>query len=286
VADGSLSDHVEMPSDPADAALLDEMYRRYVHMVLYARAGAGSWSDDDQLTSFRIYLDEPVTVRINDEPQGWTMPQVRRDIAPGETVELTDVASSQVPLPDADGSPYFAASVADNRWTVSMELRTTVPKARALLGVAEEFTRAAQTALDAGALRAFTENAFHAAESLAKAELLAFPISASEVEGFRKHSAVQSAYDMWARLENTDKRFPALLRELQQLRTAATYAEGEFALTRADAEMQLAVIAELSAHARDVVASVRGRVIKIIATRPLEAGEPVYEGDATIRPRR
>lgn len=80
-------------------ALIDDFYRKYVHMVLYARKGAGSWSDNDQLSSFTVYLRDSAVICINDAPEGWSIARTRRSFEPGEQLEVGDVISDQVPRP-------------------------------------------------------------------------------------------------------------------------------------------------------------------------------------------
>ena len=274
-----------MTDDPAaNAALFDDIYRRYVHMVLYARAGAGTWGDDRELTHFTVVLSEPVTICINDEPHGWTPARSVRSLEPGERLELTDVTTEQVPRPDPQGHPHVSAEKTQAGWRVSYDFRHTHPRTLDLLATGEEFLAAAQLAFDGGSLRVFVENAFHATESFAKAELLSSPIAADEVESTRKHAHLQSAYDLWAMLGNTDTRFPALLRELSGLRRAATYADGRLDLSRETAAHQLATLQELREHAAGIGSSTKGRVINVIATRDINAGSLVSSSDATIRP--
>jgi hypothetical protein len=106
----TMDDHAVEPTlDPAaQDALIDDFYRKYVHMVLYARKGAGSWLDDDELSGFTIYLREPPVICINDEPHGWSVARTRRSLRPGEQLEFGDVTSDQVRRP-AHQPPYFRA---------------------------------------------------------------------------------------------------------------------------------------------------------------------------------
>lgn len=267
------------------AALLDDAYRRHVHMVLYARKGAGTWSDNDCLTSFHVQLGDFVVVRINEEDYAWTQPRASRDIGPGELVAFTDLETTQVPLPEA-AAPYIAAQVSDGQWAIEFDFSRDPENRRTLLAVGEEFMGAAQRALEQGELRVFVETAFHAAESFAKAELLSYPIVSAEVEASRKHSRLQSAYDLWAHLENTDRRFPALLRAFGKLRGAATYADQTFALSGDDANELMTTLRDLGTHAGSVAASDEPRVINLIAKRQLQPGELIWEHDAAIRPER
>jgi hypothetical protein len=65
----------------AEIEVLNDVYRRFVHLVLYARTGDGTWASDDELTSFHVQLTTPVIVCINDEPDGYHLPHVKRATA-------------------------------------------------------------------------------------------------------------------------------------------------------------------------------------------------------------
>jgi hypothetical protein len=290
VANGSRqtlhNENAESSSDPdAHEALIDDVYRKYVHMVLYARKGAGTWSDDDELCCFVVYLHEPAVICINDEPHGWSVARTRRSFRPGEQLEFADLESDQVPRPE-HRPPHFSAAWTPGGWRAEFDLSRPHPASSELFATAAEFLAAAEQAHRTGALRAFVENAFHAAESLVKLELLSYPVLAAELEASRKHPHVQSVYDLWLRLGNTDPRFPSLLRELSDLRASATYVNKPFTLDQEAASKQLQTLRELAEHAQSFVRSTKGRTINLIATRPIDAGELVSEPDVTIRPAR
>jgi hypothetical protein len=280
-----------MHEQPADATagpeshetLIGDVYRRYVHFVLHARIGAGTWSNDDELRRFVVYLHEPVVICINDEAHGWSMARSLRGFRKGEEIHGADLRSDQVPRPE-HRRPYVGATSTPAGWRAEFDLSRPHPASRTLLATGVEFLATAELAYQGGALRAFVENAFHAAESLAKVELLSYPVVAKELEGSRKHPHVQSVYDLWVRLGNTDPRFPKLLRELQDLRSSATYAAKPFALDERAASEHLKTLRDLAEHARDTDRSTSGRIVRFIATRSINAGEQVSLPDLTIRP--
>jgi hypothetical protein len=274
--DPAVHSHVEDP-------LIDDIYRKYVHMVLYARMGSGTWTNSDRLSSFTVYLGDPVVININDEPHGWSVARTRRSLRPGEQLEFEDLTSDQVALPPRQ-PPFFSAVETPNGWRAESDLSTPHPASDELLATGAEFLAVSEEALRTGALRAFVENAFHATESFVKVELLAYPMIAAELEGSRKHPHVQSVYDLWLRLGNTDSRFPALLRDLNELRAAATYVNEPFVLQEQAATTMLQTLRELAAHAESIGKSTKGRTINVISTRPIAAGELVSTADITIRP--
>jgi uncharacterized protein (UPF0332 family) len=167
---------------------------------------------------------------------------------------------------------------------VEFDFRVANARGAELLAAADEFLQTARWNLGQGYVRAFVENGFHAAEALAKAELLAYPVAADEVEGSRKHTAVLSAYHLWANLGNTDRRFPGLLQELLEMRGTAKYGEGKFNCDEPVAQAQLEILLELRQHVQDILAGDKVPVIRVIATRDIQAGSLVSRADATIRP--
>lgn len=177
----------------AHETLIDDFYRKYILMVLYARKGAGTWSDEDELMCFTVYLNEPAVICVNDEPHGWTVARALRSFVPGEQLAFADLQSDQVPRPE-HRRPYFSAARTPTGWVAESDFSSPHPASSDLLAGAAEFLTSAEQAHQRGALRAFVENAFHAAESLVKVELLSYPVAAAELEGSRKHPHVQSVY--------------------------------------------------------------------------------------------
>lgn len=271
--------------DPSDAQLLEDVYRRFVHLVLYARKGEGTWSDEDELTAFAVYLGDPVVVSINDEPHGYRPAQTVRALAEGEEIGFDDLKTERVPRPKSFDPPYLAAERSEGSWRVRFDFSRQHPRAVELLATGDEFFAVAERAFEAGQLRAFAENAFHACESYAKAELFSYPIATEEIEGSKKHSHIQSAYDLWARLDNTDKRFPGLLRALHEARENATYGDGNFEPDPTLEADRRAILREQRAVAHAATAGTT-RQIKVIATREIQAGTLVTNADATLRPRK
>jgi uncharacterized protein (UPF0332 family) len=267
------------------AALFGDIYNRFIHLVLYARTGLGSWGPQNELTDFTVFLGEPTLVRINQEPQVWTTPIAQRSFAPGDTVEPSDLLTEPRPLAGAaTDRPSINAHRHKAGWRLEFDFAGARVRSAELLAVADEFLNTARWSLEQNHLRAFVENGFHAAEAFAKAELLAYPVTASEVEGSRKHSGVLSAYHLWARLGNTDPRFPALLQELLETRRAGTYADGRFNGDDRAAREQLDVLLEMQHHVDQTLKGAKGGVVTVIATREIRAGELINVADATIRP--
>jgi hypothetical protein len=267
----------------ADIDVLDDAYRRFVHLLLYARSGNGTWSSDDELTAFDVYLASPVIVCINDEPDGYHLPCVTRNCRAGEQLKPSDLTTTKVLRPKELRPPYVSATRSAKGWKVRYDFRQHDERVGLFLETGDEFMELANSALVAEHLRAFVENAFHAAESYAKAELLCYPVAAKEIKNSKKHTHIQSAYDLWARLENTDKRFPALLRTLYKAREAATYGNSLLTVDVTVASEWFNALRELQNSAHSAVSSGK-RSIKVIATRAITAGTLVNVDDGALRP--
>jgi hypothetical protein len=131
-------------------------------------------------------------------------------------------------------------------------------------------------------LRAFVETAFHAAEALAKAELLPLPD-----ERFRKaktHRTVVSRLHWWSKLGNIDASAAKLLSRLDELRQSETYlADGE-RLDQVEAKdlhgRLLAMRDRVVERAPRKGPSREGRrPVTMIAAAPLQAGQLVRLSD-------
>lgn len=171
-------------------------------------------------------------------------------------------------------------------WRVDSDLSSPRPASDELLATASEFLASAEQSQRAGRLRAFVENAFHAAESLVKVELLSYPVVAAELEGSRKHPHVQSVLRPVVAPRQHGFAVPAHLRDLNDLRASATYVNKPFALDKQTASAMLGTLRDLASHAEAIAQSTKGRTINLISTRAIAAGELVSSADVRIRPPR
>lgn len=273
-----------------DESLVGHVMRRFVELVIFARTGNGSWRPDAELSRFEVRLkddtDDGFTVRINDEDCCWSAPVAARDFAEHDTIGPADVLVEQLPLPHGESNRYIRGSWDGTRWNLEMKLSRPHPRRVAHARLGAEFMTSARDALGRDALGVFTENAFHAAEHLALAELLSYDITLREVVDAKSHKTARTTYQTWAQLGNTEQRFARLLTRLDEARGAATYLRGSRPLDAAEAMQVLADLEDMEAWVAGVVHGDGPRTISLVATRAIDAGELIGLEDAQIRPSR
>jgi uncharacterized protein (UPF0332 family) len=135
-------------------------------------------------------------------------------------------------------------------WVISWDGRYNASLIGSHLQAADEFVALAEHAIERGLLRGFVQNAFHAAELLAKAEILA--LSDEKLLKAKTHGAVAGRFNRWAQLGNTEPRYAKLRNKLEELRAAGPYLRGEFGLDGAQAQEMLATLKAMRSHAEEV----------------------------------
>lgn len=170
---------------------------------------------------------------------------------------------------------------------MSYDLTRRHPLAGEHLALGREFAATAREAHTAGRPEVTLDNAYSAAELLAKAELLSCSPTIEAALCARTHAGVTTPYSLWARLGNTDTRFPALVHRLAELRPAARYLNAELAADDEQVAELLEQLAEMERHVRGVVSgdpAYRRQRYQVIATREIRAGRLARDGDCTIVP--
>jgi hypothetical protein len=271
--------------------MVEDVFMRWVNLVLTARIGNGTWDENSQLRSFVIVFppdnDNDVRVRVNDEDSYWSHPRAARNLAEGATLKPDDLLVERLSVPSDPPSRYIRAEVTAGRWELEIQLNMTHPRRIEHLAAAGEFRESAADALERGALRAFYENAFHAAEHLAQAELLSYTPTLAEVVDAKSHDKVRSTYHLWARLGNTDTRFARLLTDLQDARSSQTYLRGDQAADMETARVHHELLDDMYEWVRGLVQDGRGpRSIQMIATQQIVAGQVVSMSELQLRPQR
>ena len=195
-----------------------------------------------------------------------------------------DFAADRLPLlEDTSDVPFIRAWRSGEEWTVDYSFAFAHPRRIEHLDAAVEFIRATTSAEEDGLTRAFVENAFHAGEHLARAELLCYPPTVADMLGARKHGRVWAIYNAWAKLENTEQKHADLLNRLAGLRSRATYLQGDFVLSPQDMTTMLATLLEWQSWVTSVVHEGGGvNPIKVVAAREIAAGTVVTSDDYTI----
>jgi uncharacterized protein (UPF0332 family) len=123
---------------------------------------------------------------------------------------------------------------------IAFDFRYNSAHAAGLSTRAPEFLFAAEAALNAGYLNAFAENAYTAAELLAKAELI---VSLdTDLATAKTHKRVLSSYNQQLKLANTSQDAARVLNRLASLRTTSRYGHRQPSLTEPEAREMLVVL--------------------------------------------
>lgn len=282
---------------PADigARLFADMHERFIGPEVEARRAAGTFGDDDRVWRYQVLLppEGVVEVRLNEEVGGDLLVRaVSEEVAAskgvGDEVVLADVAGVEryEPRPEDAGVPHVTAFAHSQGWSVAFDFTWRHPRRLDYLAHGQAFAETAREARRARRVGVALDNAYSAAELLAKAELLSYRPTIDEALAARSHGAVATPYALWARLDNTDMRFVQLLHRLAELRGAGRYLNRDLDADEAEVERLMALLTEMEAHVRAVAegdAADAPRGFNVIAARDTRAGEVVGRGDYTIR---
>jgi HEPN domain-containing protein len=263
------------------ADVADELFWWLIHTHVQPeanrRADAGTMERGEPIYRAQVlfYVDRKTVVRLNEEVGGSMRARATRPIAKGETVTVADVYDlSDYQLPEADrDAAHFTLLLHSKGWSLAFDGRYNRVRADEHVGAADEFVESARRALDSGALRAFVDNAYSAAELLAKAELLPLP-DPTLLTG--RHGTIGSNYNLWARIGNTEQRFADLLNRLGELRGPGRYLRKALSLDASAARQMLATLDEMRVHAGAVVSDSSPRAgFSVYAHRVIRRGEVV-----------
>jgi hypothetical protein len=272
--------HKDSTDQDLDAPILAYALQTYVSMLLFAL-------QEEQLASFHVLLlgDGTASVRINDQPNAWSIPRSTRSFDEGESIYPDDLEVDQMPLrEDVLDIPFIRGRLESGIWELKYKLAYPPAVRENYYEAAVQFLRAATSAEEDGLMRAFLENAFHAAEHLARAELLSYPPTAPAVMPGARHKKLSETFNLWAKLQNTDADYKDLFNNLHRLRPAATYLEAEFALSADQAKGMLATLFKWQWWVQSIIYEDGGTdPVRVVATREIDAGSLVRDEDYTIR---
>lgn len=193
-------------------------------------------------------VDRSPEVRLNEEVRGQALARAKRAIRAGEVVYVDDIGGvERFELGDEDPNAAHVTLMARaGGWDVAFDGQYNAARVAEHLAAADEFLVLAEVALERQLPRAFAENAFAAAELLAKAELL--PLPDEVLLRAKTHKTIASRLHEWAELGNIDARFARLLTDLERLRAAARYLRAPFSPEAGSAQAQLALLRDMRAH--------------------------------------
>ncbi len=276
-----------MSDDDMFAGHAQELFEHLLHGLvepeLERRIQAGTIEVGTPIVAMQAlyWIDRPTQVRINSEVGGIAQVRATREIVRDQDVTTDDFdLVSRFELLDADrDAAHMTALLHKEGWSLATSFTYNTNRIHDHIDAAAEFVTTADQALADGRLRAFSENAFAAAELLAKAELLLLPDK--RLINKMRHGTVRSYFRAWTRLENADAAFSDLLNQLDDLRGTARYLRGPFTLQQQQAEEMSAVLAQFAEHVaavappRSIKDPVVPRALNLIAQQDLRAGQAV-----------
>jgi hypothetical protein len=272
--------------------LFQEVLETFAEPELVRRQQAGEWPENAPVYRFQVLLhhDRQLEVRFNEEVGGTAQAVATRTIEKGEEVTVEDIGGiTAYELPPEDQNvPHITAFLHRDGWSVAFDFNYRHPRRYEYLERGGEFAATARDALAAGRLGVALDNAFSATELLAKAELLSSHPTIDDALASRSHEGVAIPYSLWARLENTDRRFVRLLNRLRELRSAARYLGKQLSLKPGEPADLFVALADMEEHVQRAVdgepISQPPHGFNVIATRDLKAGQIVKREDFTLLP--
>ena len=275
---------------------VDKLFANVVEEIvrpnLLQRIAEERWPTDQSVYRFQVlyYSADVAEVRLNDEVRGGMRVVVNRSVEKGERVDIDDVDEIKSYERDArDGdTPHVTGFLTKNGWNVTFGFSRPSPRAKEGLALARDFLMTAHDAFQSGRLRPALDLAYSAAELLAEAELLACEPTAEATLATKRHPRKATIYRQWARLDNTDPKFPKLLSRLTEIRNSARYSDATFTLDEASTKALLCQLDEMAAHVAGVVDHLPGagpRGWTLVAKRPVKAGQIVTSADVTFEER-
>lgn len=286
--------HSRTPPDPdlelIGPSLFEDVVESYVRPEMARRIERHEWRPEEGAYRFQVLwpVGEPVHVRLNDEVGGTALVRATRPVESGQIVYAEDISgiAEYTPRPKEADTPHVTAFQHSQGWSMVFGLAYRHPQRHAFLRLGQQFASTAREALAADRGNAALDNAFSAVELLVKAELLSSSPTIEATLTAGSHGRVHELYNLWGRLENTDRRFVRLLNRLQELRSPARYLDGELRLREGEPEALFAVLADMEAYVTAVVAgdtTIAPNRYNVIATRDINAGTLVTNKDATLR---
>lgn len=273
--------------------LFQDVTDRYIGPEVVRRREAGDWDEDELVRNALISFgqDGAVRVLLNEEVKGMVTATATRPLEKGETVFTEDIGRiADFSWENDDGhSTYIAVLPCAAGMALLTKYRHNVKVSSDHLDAAEEFLNYAVHASSNGHCRVFIENAYGACELLAKAELLR--LAGNTLSDSKSHERVRQAYNLWAKLGNTEHRFAQLLNRIARLRRPARYLEAPLELSTQDIEDIAGTLHAMHEHVvrvaprpgRDPEDEVPVR-INAIARRDLKAGQLLTVEDVSIFP--
>lgn len=164
--------------------------------------------------------------------------------------DVEDIESIRLPEKESDAA-HITIVRTKKAWHITFDARYNKSKVHRHLEAAKEFIELAKVASEKKYWRGFLDNAFSAAELLAKGDLMLLPAYKKYRD---RHGTIQLGYSWWASLGNVPIHFKTTLDKLSGLRDRARYLKGEFVMNLELAKEILQTLQEMRKHLEDRLA--------------------------------
>lgn len=163
-------------------------------------------------------------ILLNDEVRGEALLRAPRPVTKGDSVLLSDLEYIETfELPDELlDNGHFTIIRAGQRWGMFFNFLSGRAKAKDMFELASEYLAASISSAAKGHDGPAVDNLFSATELASKAELI---LHRSRAGTAKKHKAVASSINAWAKLGNIDVAFVALFNRLGRQRPNARYGD-------------------------------------------------------------
>ncbi len=288
--DASSPDGASGPFEAVGNRLLESMLSEYVEPEIRSRNETGDWDPGLPVWKFQVSFEDDgsVQVLLNDEVKGQLTARLATDKEAGDEVVASDIAEITTFSPEGRFAqvPYVAGFFTNETWFVAFEFGGRHPMRHRYLEAGQDFLRSAHENFDAGRPGVSADNAFSAAELLARTELLSSSPAIKHVLAARGHAGLSQLYNAWAGyLENSDREFSKALNVLARIRPAARYLERDLDVALLPELLEtLDKWEELAKHLATAPLRELPRSYNMVAAREISHGELVEADDSTIYP--
>lgn len=282
---------LELPEGFA-LTLFEQVKTRFLEPELTRRIEAQNISVGDPIYGFLVILKDsgPPAVLLNGEVTGefsvkMVEPRSQEEGDPVAAAEIEEVTDYK-PSPEVASGQYIVGMQYRYGWGITFDFNRIHPDAEPHLMNALGFLETAKDALSKDRMNPFADNAFTAAELLARAELLCALPTAPRIEAAKTHDQVKATYNLWSHLENTDPRFSRVLNVLGKNRDPAKYGRGHMQLTKEQCADVVDTLEEMAVNTHALInRELDGpRKMNLHAKRSIKAGEIVGLEDMSMEP--
>jgi hypothetical protein len=203
-----------------------QMWEMCFEPELEKRKSSGAISSEFSLFMAQaLYPPEgPNRILFNEEVKGDGLLRAPRAVNKGDPVTFQDLAHlEKYELPDELlDCGHFTIIRCDEGWKMFFNFLSGRSKAKDMLELAQEFLQAAEKSAGENHAGPAVDNLFSASELISKAELI---LHRSRAVTSKRHGAIKSSINAWAKLGNIDSAFIKLFNKLGNQRPNARYGD-------------------------------------------------------------